>query len=55
VRTAAAGSTPISGPQMVFKNYTDVEKAACVIFDIINPERRVRDGLNDAGISVPVI
>ena len=41
-----------------FKNYTDVEEAACVILDInLNDGSGIelRHGLNDAGISVPVI
>ena len=41
-----------------FKNYTDVEKAVCVILDINLKDGsgiELRHGLNDAGISVPVI
>ena len=41
-----------------FKNYPDIEKAACVILDInLNDGSGIelRHGLNDAGISVPVI
>jgi FixJ family two-component response regulator len=41
-----------------FKNYPDVEEAACVILDINLPDGsgiELRHGLNDAGISVPVI
>ena len=41
-----------------FKNYTDVEKATCVILDINLKDGsgiELRHGLNDAGISVPVI
>ena len=41
-----------------FKNYTDFEKAACVILDINLKDGsgiELRHGLNDAGISVPVI
>jgi FixJ family two-component response regulator len=41
-----------------FKNYTNVEKAACVIFDInLNDGSGIelRHGLKAAGVSVPVI
>ena len=41
-----------------FKSYTNVEKAACVILDINLKDGsgiELRHGLNDAGISVPVI
>jgi len=41
-----------------FKNYSDVEEAACVILDINLPDGsgiELRHGLNDAGIAVPVI
>ena len=41
-----------------FKSHTDFEKAACVILDInLNDGSGIelRHGLNDAGISVPVI
>ena len=41
-----------------FKNYTNVEKAACVILDINLKDGsgiELRNGLSDAGISVPVI
>ena len=41
-----------------FKNYTDVEEATCVILDINLQDGsgiELRHGLNDAGISVPVI
>ena len=41
-----------------FKNYTDVDKADCVILDINLKDGsgiELRHGLNDAGISVPVI
>ena len=41
-----------------FKKYPDVEKAACVILDInLNDGSGIelKRGLNDAGISVPVI
>ena len=41
-----------------FKNYTNVEMAACVILDIHLKDGsgiELRRGLNDAGISVPVI
>jgi len=41
-----------------FKNYTDVDKATCVILDINLKDGSgidLRHGLNDAGISVPVI
>ena len=41
-----------------FKNHTDFEEAACVILDInLNDGSGIelRHGLNDAGISVPVI
>ena len=41
-----------------FKNYPDVEEAACVILDINLPDGsgiELRHGLNDAGIAVPVI
>src|SRR5215208_460704 len=41
-----------------FKNYTDVEEAVCVILDINLYDGsgiELRHGLNDAGISVPVI
>ena len=41
-----------------FKSHTDIEKAACVILDInLNDGSGIelRHGLNDAGISVPVI
>jgi len=41
-----------------FKNYTEIEKAACVILDInLNDGSGIelRHGLNEAGISVPVI
>ena len=41
-----------------FKSYPDVEKAACVILDINLKDGsgiELRHGLNDAGISVPVI
>jgi FixJ family two-component response regulator len=41
-----------------FKNYPDVEEAACVILDINLHDGsgiELRHGLNDAGITVPVI
>ena len=41
-----------------FNNYPEIEKAACVILDInLNDGSGIelRHGLNDAGISVPVI
>ena len=41
-----------------FKNYTDVENATCVILDINLKDGsgiELRHGLNDGGISVPVI
>ena len=41
-----------------FKNYTDVEEATCVILDINLKDGsgiELKQGLNDAGISVPVI
>jgi len=41
-----------------FQNYVDIEKAVCVILDINLPDGsgiELRDGLNEAGISVPVI
>jgi FixJ family two-component response regulator len=41
-----------------FKNYPDVDKADCVILDINLKDGsgiELRHGLNDAGISVPVI
>jgi FixJ family two-component response regulator len=41
-----------------FKSHTDFEKAACVILDInLNDGSGIelRHGLNDAGVSVPVI
>jgi FixJ family two-component response regulator len=41
-----------------FKNYPDVEEAACVILDINLHDGsgiELRQGLNDAGITVPVI
>jgi FixJ family two-component response regulator len=41
-----------------FKNLTDFDKAACVILDINLKDEsgiELRHGLNDAGISVPVI
>jgi len=41
-----------------FRNYTDVEEAACVILDINLQDGsgiELKRGLNDAGISVPVI
>ena len=41
-----------------FKNYTDVEEATCVILDINLKDGsgiELKHGLNDAGISVPVI
>ena len=41
-----------------FKNYTNVEEATCVILDINLQDGsgiELRNGLNDAGVSVPVI
>ena len=41
-----------------FKNYTEVEEATCVILDINLKDAsgiELKHGLNDAGISVPVI
>ena len=41
-----------------FKNYTEVEEATCVILDINLKDGsgiELKHGLNDAGISVPVI
>lgn len=41
-----------------FQNYADIEKAVCIILDINLPDGsgiELRDGLNEAGISVPVI
>ena len=43
---------------MGFKSHTDFEKAACVILDINLGDGsgiELKHGLNDAGISVPVI
>ena len=57
LRLHAYEPIPFSSAE-AFKNYTDIEKAACVIFDIsLNDWSGIelRHGLNDAGISVPVI
>ena len=53
-----AYETILSSSAEAFKNYTEIEKAACVILDInLNDGSGIelRHGLNEAGISVPVI
>ena len=59
---AAAAAARIRTPPVfvreAFKSYTNVEEAACVILDINLKDGsgiELRHGLNDAGISAPVI